>query len=58
MPYLIALALIITVAIYLCARLFPRTHTKRTPASEPADRYHQHTRPARHGQRAHEGASA
>lgn len=27
MPYLIALALIVSVAIYLCARLFPRTHT-------------------------------
>ena len=35
MPYLIALALIIAVAIYLCARLFPRTHATPTRGAGP-----------------------
>jgi len=58
MPYLIALALIVIVAAYLCARLFPRTHTNPTRASTPAGHDHEPTRPAAHEQSAHEGDAA
>jgi len=60
MPYLVVLALIVIVAAYLCARLFPRTHTNPPPASKPAGHDHDHdpTRPAPHEQRTREGDTA
>jgi len=35
MLYLAALALIIAAALYLCARLFPRTHATHTRGAGP-----------------------
>ena len=38
MLYLTALALIIALAVYLCARLFPRNHTTTTRSATTLDR--------------------
>ena len=54
MLYLTALALIIALAVYLCARLFPRNHTTTRATERPHSREPQ-LEPDGNGLRATEG---
>ncbi len=55
MLYLTALALIIALAVYLCARLFPRNHSAPSRSTTTVDRQARQLRTDGHKTRGTEG---